>query len=46
MSKVKSLVAYFRHDDKKIRDNRWIFLSMLIGALLSLLAAPNSRIQA
>ena len=39
MSNVKNFIAYFRHDDKKIRDNRWIFTSMLIGALLSLLAA-------
>jgi len=39
MSKIKDLVAYFKHDDKRIRDNRWIFASMLIGALLSLLAA-------
>lgn len=31
--------AYFSHDDAKLRDNRWIFLSMLIGAILSLVAA-------
>lgn len=35
----KNFINYFRHDEKKIRDNRWIFTSMLIGALLSLLAA-------
>jgi len=39
MSKVKQVVAYFRHDEKKIRDNRWIFFSMLIGAIFSLIAA-------
>ncbi|MGV9002323.1 MAG: vitamin K epoxide reductase family protein [Candidatus Saccharimonadaceae bacterium] len=39
MSKLKQLRDFFTHEDKKIRDNRWIFLSMLIGALLSLLAA-------
>ncbi len=39
MSKIKDAIAYFKHDDKRIRDNRWIFTSMLIGALLSLLAA-------
>lgn len=39
MFKAKQFVAYFTHSDKRIRDNRWIFLSMLIGALLSLLAA-------
>ncbi len=30
---------FFTHEDKKLRDNRWIFTSMLIGALLSLLAS-------
>lgn len=33
------LKAFFTHDDKHLRDNRWIFASMLIGALFSLLAA-------
>lgn len=46
MSKVKQLVAYFKHDDKRIRDNRWIFLSMLVGALLSLLAAFVLSVEA
>ena len=36
LDKVKN---YFTHDEKKIRDNRWIFTSMLVGALLSLTAA-------
>lgn len=30
---------YFTHEDKKIRDDRWIFVSMLVGALLSLTAS-------
>lgn len=30
---------FFTHEDNKIADNRWIFTSMLVGALLSLLAA-------
>lgn len=30
---------FFTHNDKRLRDNRWIFLSMLIGGLGSLLAA-------
>lgn len=30
---------YFTHEDKKIRDNRWIFTSMLVGALCSLAAS-------
>ena len=46
MSKVKDFVNYFRHDDKKIRDNRWIFASMLVGALLSLLAAFVLSVEA
>jgi len=46
MSKAKQLVAYFSHEDKKIRDNRWIFLSMLIGAALSLLASFVLSVEA
>ena len=46
MSKVKQFVAYFKHDDKRTRDNRWIFLSMLIGALLSLVAAFVLSVEA
>ncbi len=30
---------YFTHEDKKIRDDRWIFVSMLVGAALSLTAS-------
>lgn len=33
------LIEYFTHKDKKLRDNRWIFASMLVGALLSLTAS-------
>lgn len=36
---MKRLFEFFRHDDKKLRDNRWIFTSMLVGAFLSLLAS-------
>jgi len=46
MATFKNLVAYFKHDDKRIRDNRWIFLSMLIGALLSLVAAFVLSVEA
>lgn len=35
----KRIQVYFLPTDKELRDNRWIFTSMLIGALLSLLAA-------
>ncbi len=38
-STARRLKEYFTHEDAKIRDNRWIFLSMLIGALISLTAA-------
>ena len=30
---------YFTHHEATIRDNRWIFSSMLVGSILSLLAA-------
>lgn len=34
-----SLKSYLTHEDKKIRDNRWIFATMLFGAICSLIAA-------
>lgn len=46
MSKIKDAIAFFKHDDKRLRDNRWIFTSMLIGALLSLLAAFVLSVEA
>jgi len=33
------LAEYFTHKDIDMRDNRWVFASMLVGAILSLLAA-------
>lgn len=30
---------YFTHHDRDIRDNRWIFVSMLVGAIFSLVAS-------
>lgn len=30
---------YFTHEDKKLRDDRWIFASMLVGAIISLIAS-------
>lgn len=30
---------FLTHEDRKIRDNRWIFISMLVGAALSLTAS-------
>lgn len=37
---------YFTHEDKKMRDNRWIFASMLVGSVLSLLAAFVLSVEA
>lgn len=35
----KTIHSFFRHPDKQLRENRWIFGTMLIGAVLSLSAA-------
>lgn len=35
----KKIKQYFTHQEKKTRDNRWIFTSMLVGAILSLIAS-------
>lgn len=40
------LKTFFTHEDKNLRDNRWIFASMLIGALFSLLAAFVLSVEA
>lgn len=37
---------FFTHEDKKLRDNRWIFASMLGGAILSLLASFVLSVEA
>lgn len=39
LTKAKAVKEFFTHEDKKLRDNRWIFTSMLVGSLLSLLAS-------
>lgn len=39
MLSMKRIREFFTHSDRDLRDNRWIFTSMLIGAALSLLAA-------
>jgi uncharacterized membrane protein len=43
---MKRLKAFFTHEDMNLRDNRWIFTSMLVGALLSLLAAFVLSVEA
>src|SRR5689334_13414998 len=46
MTNLKQIRNFFTHEDKKIRDDRWIFLSMLVGALLSLLASFVLSVEA
>ena len=36
---LANIKEFFTHDEKKIRDDRWIFTSMLVGAILSLIAS-------
>jgi uncharacterized membrane protein len=36
---LHAIKEFFTHEDKRLRDNRWIFTSMLIGATLSLIAS-------
>lgn len=46
MRSMKRLIAFFTHEDKRQRDNRWIFTSMLVGAILSLIAAFVLSVEA
>ena len=43
---MRKVIDYFRHDDKKLRDNRWIFASMLVGSVLSLIASFVLSVEA
>lgn len=36
---MRKILDFFTHKDRNLRDNRWIFASMLVGACLSLLAS-------
>jgi uncharacterized membrane protein len=36
---LHKIKTYFTHNDARMRDNRWIFTSMLVGAIFSLIAA-------
>lgn len=40
------ILSFFRRKDKKLNDNRWVFSSMLIGSLLSLLASFMLSVEA
>ena len=42
----KRIKEFFTHEEKTLRDNRWIFTSMLIGAILSLVAAFVLSVEA
>lgn len=43
---LRTIKNYFTHEDARLRDNRWIFASMLVGALLSLLASFVLSVEA
>ena len=43
---MRNFFATFRHNNRVIRDNQWIFTSMLVGALLSLLASFVLSVEA
>lgn len=43
---LNKILNYFTHEDKKTKDNRWIFTTMLLGAILSLIAAFVLSIEA
>lgn len=43
---LNKVLNYFTHEDKKIKDNRWIFTTMLLGAILSLIAAFVLSVEA
>ena len=36
---LHKIKEYFTHHDRTLRDNRWIFVSMLVGSIFSLLAS-------
>ncbi len=43
---LHKLKAFYRHHDANERDNRWIFTSMLVGAIGSLIAAFVLSVEA
>ncbi len=45
-NKLRGIKDFFTHSDKRLRDDRWIFTSMLIGAMLSLLASFVLSVEA
>ncbi len=43
---LSSIKDFFTHEEKKLRDDRWIFASMLIGATASLVASFVLSVEA
>lgn len=43
---LASIWAFFKHKDKNLADNRWIFASMLVGAIFSFIAAFVLSVEA
>ena len=43
LHKIKN---FFTHEDQRLRDNRWIFSSMLVGSILSLIASFVLSVEA
>lgn len=43
---MRRLIDFFAHRDKKLRDNRWIFGSMLVGSVASLIASFVLSVEA
>lgn len=43
---LSSIKDFFTHEEKKLRDDRWIFASMLIGAIASLVASFVLSVEA
>ncbi len=43
---LRRIAAFFTHDEKKLRDDRWIFASMLVGAIASLIASFVLSVEA
>ncbi len=43
---LHKIKEFFTHEDKNLRDDRWIFASMLVGAILSLIASFVLSVEA
>lgn len=43
---INTIKEFFTHEEKKLRDDRWIFTSMLVGAIISLIASFVLSVEA